>query len=98
MTAGWVITGKGQRWMRNEPETARQLAARGNAVKQAQARTRLEGVLEDLEFLMHPDLGGETNPDVIARRVGYPKKASLARYLHRHAQHERGKQFERRLP
>jgi hypothetical protein len=81
----------------NQGNTAQhQQAGRAAAqAKQAAAQARIQALLEDLEFLMHPDLGGETNPDVIAARVGYTKKTSLARILHRHGHHELGRQFWR---
>ena len=63
-------------------------------VRQANARERVEALVDDIEFLMHPDLGGETNPDRIASRVGYPNKLSLARLLYRHGYRKLAFKFE----
>ena len=58
----------------------------------AEAADRAAGVVEDIEFMMKR---GETNPDVLAKRVGYPKKTSLERYLYRHGYRELAHQFSR---
>jgi hypothetical protein len=57
-------------------------------------RRRLEYLLEDLAELMDPDFGGETNPDAIAKRLGYAKKTSLGRKLHRWGHHELARLFD----
>jgi len=47
------------------------------------AKTRLADRLEDLEWLMHPGMGGVTKIDELERRLGL-KATSFARQLWRH--------------
>lgn len=65
------------------------------AAYKSKCEQELRDLLEDLAELMDPNFGGETNPDRIAARLGYAKKASLARRLHNHGYHELARIFRR---
>jgi hypothetical protein len=56
---------------------------------------RAAELVEDIEFLTHPDKGGERNPEVLLQRLGYTNPLSLARRLHRKGYHGVANVFER---
>lgn len=85
--------------MTNGNASQRQIEAwRSNAVRAREARLvkaerEFRWLLEDLAELMDLNFCGETDPDVIARRLGYAKKTSLSRKLYRHGEKELARVF-----
>lgn len=47
------------------------------------AQAKIDGLVEDIEFLAHPDLGGVRSPMVLAERLGYKHPRNIARRLYR---------------
>jgi hypothetical protein len=63
--------------------------------RQATWNQRAADLVEDIEFLAHPDKGGERNPMRLLQRLGYTNPLSLARRLHRRGYHRVAGVFER---
>ena len=63
--------------------------------RQATWNRRAADLVEDIEFLAHPDKGGVRNPYTFLARLGYTNPLSLARRLHRRGYHRVAGPFER---